>query len=231
MPGSFDLSADGEWLAFTAAPDSAGTRNVMALRMSTLTPLSDGGLVTADIAGSSSTLWGGVSSPIALATGGGLDVTLALDPAAGIAKALPNSGASYRNWTRRHSPKEVTVEGDGLASVAAVDLSPDGATVISAVASGGTLTRWTLSGTVNALTLAQSDTTYETGLDTISSVAIYAVGKPNATKTIYAVGWSARRTVARRRRVRFVSSTLQRARRQRSLRMPPISAAASRPYA
>lgn len=59
VPGSFDLSADGEWLAFTAAPDSAGTRNVMALRMSTLTPLSDGGLVTADIAGSSSTLWGG----------------------------------------------------------------------------------------------------------------------------------------------------------------------------
>ncbi len=59
VPGSFDLPADGEWLAFTAASDSTGTRNVMALRMSTLTPLSGGGLVTADIAGSSSTLWGG----------------------------------------------------------------------------------------------------------------------------------------------------------------------------
>ncbi len=124
------------------------------------------------------------------------------DPSAGIAKALPNAGASYRNWTRRHSPKAVTVEGDGLASVAAVDLSPDGATVIFAAASGGTLTRWTLSGTVNALTLAQSDTTYETGLDTISSVAVYAVGKPSATKTTYAVVGEANGSAATARRGR-----------------------------
>ncbi len=204
-PGSFDLSADGEWLVFTTASGSDGARNVMAFRTSSLASLTGGGVVNADIAGASSLLWGEASSPIALATGGGLDATLALDPAAGVARILPNAGATYRTWTRRHSPKAVVVSGNGFAAVAAADLLPDGEGVVSADATGGTLALWTLSGTADALTISQTETTWATGLDTVSSPAVYAVGKPTAEKRVCAVVGEANGDAATVGQIRLVN--------------------------
>ena len=173
---SLDLSADGAWLAFAVAAD--GAQNVRALKTTSFSSLTDGSVVTsADIAGASADLGLG-ASPLVLATGDTLDATLALDAANGVAKILPNAGTAYASWTRRQKP--TTLPTAGLTGVAAMAM--DGATGVSCAKTGGTLTKWTLSstGVADAATL-------ETGLDTIASVAVYTIGKPNKTQTTYAV--------------------------------------------
>ena len=191
---SLDLSADGAWLSFAVAAD--GAQNVRTLKTDTFSSLTDGSVVTsADIAGASADLGLG-TSPLMLATGGTLDATLALDAANGVAKILPNAGTAYASWTRRQKP--TTLPAAGLTDVTAMAM--DGATGVSCAKTGGTLTKWTLSstGVADAATL-------DTGLDTIASVAVYTIGKPNKTQTTYAVVGEANGSATTAGQVRLVN--------------------------
>ena len=204
-PCAIDVSADGAWLAFSAASATDGARNVRTVRMSDLAAITGGIVVTnanldaADAMGASDSLGLG-SAPLVLATGGSLDATLAIDAANGVAKILPNGGTAYQSWTKRQAPKSVAVSGASLENVAAMALAADGATGVSCAKTGGALTKWTLSAT----TLTAGATTFATGLDAISSVAVYTIGKPNKAKTTYAVVGEANGSAATAGQVRLV---------------------------
>ena len=204
-PVSLDLSADGAWLAASVTSDATGARTVLALPMSGLASLSNGTVTTPSISCAASDL-GFAAAPLALATGIDLGATLALDCANGVAKALPNGGTNYTAWVKRQVPKSVTVSGADFASVAALDLAADGETAVSCTGTSGVLTKWTLAGDSAAtLTLTQTDTTFDTGLSKVSSVAVYTVGKPNAEKATYAVVGEADASAETKGQVRLVN--------------------------
>ena len=184
-PVSLDFSADGAWLAASVTSDATGARTVLTLPMTDLALYTDGTARTPSVSATATSL-GFSAAPLVVAAGAGRGATLALDCANGVAKSLPNGAC--RDWTGRAVPNAVTVSGDGLASVAALDLAADGETAVSCTGTSGVLTKWTLAGdSAAALTLTQTETTFDTGLSKVSSVAVYTVGKPNAEKATYAV--------------------------------------------
>ena len=184
-PVSLDFSADGAWLAASVTSDATGARTVLTLPMTDLALYTNATARTPSVSATATSL-GFSAAPLVVAAGAGRGATLALDCANGVAKSLPNGAC--RDWTGRAVPNAVTVSGDGLASVAALDLAADGETAVSCTGTSGVLTKWTLAGdSAAALTLTQTETTFDTGLSKVSSVAVYTVGKPNAEKATYAV--------------------------------------------
>lgn len=209
------LSPDGAWLgiAGTAAADAADASNVQVLRTSDFVgSLSDDALVNAQgvvtnagIGGASSAL--GLGAHPLLLPSETQGRAVGIDRAAGALAALPNGGFTYRAWTRRFAPQAGTVTdaSGALAAVRAMDWDAAGANAWSCATTGGTLTRWTLTagGAGGSLSLASTADTVDTGLDTVGSVALYAIGAPSATE--YAVVGEANGAAATRGEVRLVN--------------------------
>lgn len=211
------LSPDGAWLAVagTADADAAAASNVQVLRtddfvgsLSVDMLTNTMGVVTnAGIGGASSAL--GLGAHPLLLPSEMQGRAVGIDRATGVLAALPNGGLTYRSWTRRFVPQPGTVAdaSGALAAVRAIDGDAAGANAWSCATTGGTLTRWTLTdgGAAGSVTLASTADTVDTGLDTVGSVALYAIGSPSATE--YAVVGEANGAADTRGEVRFVDLT------------------------
>lgn len=209
------LSPDGAWLgvAGTADADAAAASNVQVLRtddfvgsLSVDMLTNTMGVVTnAGIGGASSAL--GLGTHPLLLPSGASGRAVGIDRAAGTLATLPNGGLTYRSWTRRFVPQPGTVAdaSGALAAVRAMDVDAAGANAWSCATTGGALTRWTLTdgGTAGSVTLASTTDTVDTGLDTVGSIALYAIGSPSATE--YAVVGEANGAADTRGEVRIVN--------------------------
>lgn len=214
-PIDLALSPDGAWLAVagTADADAASASNVQVLRtgdfagsLSSDFLANTMGVVTnAGIGGASSALGLGAHPLLLPSEASGRAV--GVDRATGALAALPNGGLTYRSWTRRFVPQSGTVAdaSGALAAVRAMDRDAAGVNAWSCAATGGTLTRWTLTdgGAGGSVTLASTTDTVDTGLDTVGSIALYAIGSPNATE--YAVVGEANGAADTRGEVRIVN--------------------------
>lgn len=209
------LSPDGAWLgiAGTAAADAADASNVQVLRTSDFAgSLSDDVLVNAQgvvtnagIGGASSAL--GLGAHPLLLPSETQGRAVGIDRAAGALAALPNGGFTYRAWSRRFAPQAGTVTdaSGALAAVRAMDWDAAGANAWSCATTGGALTRWSLTdgGAGGSLSLASTADTVDTGLDTVGSLAIYAIGASSATE--YAIVGEANGEAATRGEVRLIN--------------------------
>ncbi len=176
-PSDLNLSPKGGWLAFTAK-DADGATSVHSLCLADVDelPEPDGVSTNAATGGVASELGLGANPLVLAADGHGAAIGVDRDAAALV--ALPNGARAYRSWTRRFVPKPGGAVSDpqsALASVRTMDLDAVEANVWSCNGVDGTLTRWTISSdSVPSLAWAE---TVDAGLKTVSSVALYEIGK------------------------------------------------------
>ena len=216
-PINLVLSPDGAWLAVagTADADAAAASNVQVLRTDDFVGSLSVDMLTNTMGVVTNAGIGGVSSALGLGTHPLLlpsetqGWAVGIDRATGALATLPNGGLTYRSWTRRFVPQlgTVTDASGALAAVRAMDWDAAGANAWSCATTGGALTRWTLTdgGAAGSVTLASTADTVDTGLDTVVSVALYAIGSPSATE--YAVVGEANGAADTRGEVRLVDLT------------------------
>lgn len=201
-PSDLNLSPQGGWLAFTAK-DANGATSVHSLCLADVDELPDpAGVSTNAASGGSADDLGLGASPLVLAADG-RDAAIGVDRDGKAVVALPNGARAYRSWTRRFAPKTGGAVSDpqsALASARTMDLDAAEANAWSCTGADGVLTRWAVSsGSVPSLAWAE---TVDTGLKTVSSVALYKIGK--ASPVEYALVGEADATADTRGEIRLV---------------------------
>lgn len=164
------LSADGDWLGFSAATEAGG--RIAAFRMADLAALDAADTVTADAGISAATADLGLGDgAFGFIPSGTLGAAVAWN-SEGIARALPNGALTYRAWVKRFKPVGATV--NGAAETVVLDGKGTGAWSVT----DGALVRWSVSGNAltGSLTLTKSATTVATGFEAITDFAIYTIG-------------------------------------------------------